>query len=756
LRERDAWHGTLPARLSCGAKSVEIMAAGTNSARRGVPLILCRETLDVSDPELNPGGGGEGVSTHRLVKFVAAVALVGALAFEASAQQLTMQVDAAKTGPPISKNMYGFFTELLHNMYTDGLWAEMLGDRKFFYPVNSNPVQTPPNSRTFVGRWKPVGPDAVVVMDRKDAYVGKHSPEIMLDSATPHGIQQAGLGLVKGKRYTGRVILSADPGAHIRVSLVWGPNPTDRQTIRIQSPSKSYVKYHLSFTAGADTDNGTLEIVGTGKGNFHIGAVSLMPADNIDGFRADMINLYRQIGPTLIRWPGGNFTSGYNWRDGIGDPDTRPPRYDYAWHALESNDMGLDEFITLTRILHMEPYICVNDGFGGAFSAAQEVQYVNGGVNTPMGRLRALNGHPAPYNVKWWNVGNEMYGFWQLGHMSLANYEIKQNMVVEAMRKVDPNIIVVASGADPAEMTSTGAGRAITGKPITVFGDPLADWDGGLLTHSSNYFNALAEHLYPKADEVFNAQEGKFVPVNDSLVDEARRLPNRVKCVVEAWHEYQERFPNLDMSKIPISLDEWIAGRIPIEGHRWGGGDVFHALSAAEGLQSMFRHSGMFTVSAYTALSGLLSWNKTEATITPVGLMFEIYRHHFGSIPVTVTGNSPQHNVQGTVNVDKPAVSSGSPTYPLDVAAALTADRKELTVAVVNPTESAQSINATFTGVTLQGTGHLWQIAPPKLTTLNQPGKPMAVKIAESNLTEAPGKLEVPPISISIYVLPVQ
>ncbi len=696
------------------------------------------------------------MKTQRLAILLMAAAAIGGLALNGSAQQLTMQVDASQTGAPISPYLYGFFSELLMNMYTGGLWAEMLGDRKFFYPINSDPIQTPPNSRRFVGRWRPVGPDDVVVMDREHAFVGEHSPEIMLSPSTPHGIRQAGLGLEKGKQYSGRVILAADPGAQISVSLIWGPNPGDRQTIQIQSPSRDYVKYRLSFTAGADTDDGTLEIAGTGKGDFHIGAVSLMPADNIDGFRADMIELYRQIGPTLLRWPGGNFTSGYNWRDGIGDPDTRPPRYDYAWGALESNDMGLDEYMTLVHLLHMEPYICVNDGLGGAYSAAQEVQYVNGSVDTPMGHLRALNGHPTRYHVKFWNVGNEMYGFWQLGHMSLAQYEIKQNMVVEAMRAVDPSIFVIASGADPAEMSSTGAGKAITGKPITVFGDPLADWDGGLLANSSNYFNALAEHLYPRADEAFNAQQGKFVPVNDSLVDEARRLPNRMKCTVEAWAEYQKRFPKLDMSKIPVSVDEWVPGRIASEGRGFGEGDTFQALSAAEALQVMFRHSGMFIVSGYTAFSGLLAHNKTESTVTLVGLMFEMYRHHFGTIPVAVTGDSPQPDIQGTVNVDKPKVPSGSPTYPLDVAAALTANRKALTVAVVNPSQSPEQLNTKFKGVNLQETGRLWRIAAPAITSKNVPGKPMAVNIVKSTLTAAPGKMEIPPLSISIYELPVQ
>jgi alpha-N-arabinofuranosidase len=687
----------------------------------------------------------------KLMQRILTVAAMGGLVVSAGAQPaLTAQIDASKTGAPIQKDMYGFFSELLHNMYEGGLWAEMLGDRKFFYPVNSSGTQTPPNSRKFAGQWRPVGPDEDVVMDPAHAWVGQHSPEIKLDGRTPRGIQQAGLGLRTSRKYTGRVILSADPGIRVSVSLIWGTAPGDRQTIHIKPRGTGYAKYPLSFTAGGDSDNGTLEIVGTGSGIFHIGAVSLMPADNIDGFRADMIKLYQEIGPTLVRWPGGNFTSGYNWRDGIGDPDKRPPRYDYAWHALESNDMGIDDYMKLVGILNLDPYICVNDGFGDAFSAAQEVEYVNGAADTPMGRLRAANGHPAPYHVKWWNVGNEMYGSWQLGHMSLAHYEIKQNMFAEAMRKVDPTITLVASGATPAEMSTTGAGHSITGKPVTLMGDPLADWDGGLLANSANDLNAIAEHAYPRAEQAFDAEQGKFVPVNDSLADQARRMPNRIQTAAEAWDGYQQRFPNLDMKKIPISMDEWIPGRVA------EGGDVFRAISAAETMNEFFRHSDLFAVSAYTALSGLLAYDKTDATVRPVGLMFELYRRHYGTIPVAVTGNSPQHDIAGTVGVDKPKAPSGSPTYPLDVAAALTPDRKSLTIAIVNPTEEPQELDASFTGATLKGTGTLWRIAPRDLRAENLPGKPDAVGIVESSLTGAPGRMEIPPISISIYELPVR
>ena len=157
----------------------------------------------------------------------------------------------------------------------------------------------------------------------------------------------------------------------------------------------------------------SLEITGTGTGNFHIGTVSLMPADNVQGFRPDTIALLRQLHSGMWRLPGGNFISDWNWYDSIGDIDKRPPMFDYAWNAMQTNDVGMDEFMTLCKLIGVEPYITVNAGFGDSHSAAEEVEYMNGSVDTRLGAMRAQNGHPEPYHVKFWNIGNEPYGYWQ-------------------------------------------------------------------------------------------------------------------------------------------------------------------------------------------------------------------------------------------------------------------------------------------------------------------------------------------------------
>ena len=163
-------------------------------------------------------------------------------------------------------------------------------------------------------------------MDSGHPYTGEHSPLIKLDGTAPHGVAQAGVVLKKGRAYSGRVVLAGDAGANVTVSLVWGSGPKDRQTVPIKGLKSAYSKFPLSFTAGDDATDGRIEISGAGRGAFHIGAVSLMPADNNHGFRVDTIALLKAQHSGMYRWPGGNFLSAHEWRDAIGDIDKRPPQ----------------------------------------------------------------------------------------------------------------------------------------------------------------------------------------------------------------------------------------------------------------------------------------------------------------------------------------------------------------------------------------------------------------------------------------------
>jgi len=237
----------------------------------------------------------------------------------------------------------------------------------------------------------------------QEAFVGTQAPQIVAEGAdSPTGIEQGELAIIQGKTYLGHIVLAGEPGAApVQVSLIWGNDKTQRQVIVINKLRNNYVEYPLEFTAGQTTDNARLEIVALGKETVRIGCVSLMPSDNVNGWRKEVIALMKELNATLYKWPGGNFVSGYNWQDGIGPRDNRPPRANPAWKGIEDNDVGLHEYLELCQMLEAEPTLAVNAGSGDAQSAAQLVEYVNGSTKTPMGKLRSNNGHAKPYGVRY-------------------------------------------------------------------------------------------------------------------------------------------------------------------------------------------------------------------------------------------------------------------------------------------------------------------------------------------------------------------
>lgn len=664
---------------------------------------------------------------------------------------VSAEIDLNQTSPRIDRLLYGHFIENLSNWFEGGLWAEMLGDRKFFYPVDNSEELNPPNSRDWIlGRWRPLGPESAITMDKDHSYVGEHSPRIEVEAGNRRGIQQDSLPLEAGKQYEGRVILAAttsaagNSGPQVEVSLVWGNGSDDRQTITINDLTSEYKKYPFTFTAGSETEQGRIEITGTGTGSFLVGAVSLMPADNIEGFRPDILELHREMGVTMLRL-GGNWSSGYEWRDGIGDRDKRPPRYDYAWDAVEQNDVGTFEFLKLCELIGAEPNIGVNAGFGDAWSARQWVEYVNGSKDTPMGKLRAKHGHPEPFGVKWWGIGNEMYGAWQLGHMSLEHFTIKHNMFADRMREVDPDIILVASGATPYEMnTILRHFPDVPERPIE-FGSRY-DWTGGLLEKSAEHFDYIAEHIYPLPRSYFDVERQEFVETDDPLIDVVRRPANRVKGAVEAWQTYEERMPWLKSSDKKIVWDEWIAG----------GGGLQGALGTANVLHEIFRHTELFKMSAYTCAPCIIDYDGKNAVLEAIGLVFKLYSSQFEEVPVKVNGDSPHKEVRGTVLVDKPEVTSGSPTYPLDIAAAVSRDESTLTFSVVNATGSEQQLDLSITGGTLDGRARHWIISGPGLEARNEAGKEPQIMLEERSSVDLNTTVTVEPLTVNMLKVSLQ
>jgi alpha-N-arabinofuranosidase len=626
----------------------------------------------------------------------------------------------------------------------------MLEDRKFYYSVSSKAPAGPQNGmRAPVRRWSPVGPDESVVMDKEHPYAGDHVPLVKLDGDEARGLQQDGLVVHKGRLYAGRVVLAGDPGAKVSVSLIWGANANDRQSIAIGKLRTRYATFPLKFKAAADSDSAQLEIAGAGAGTFRVGAISLMPADNLQGFRPEVIAALKQLRSGVYRFPGGNFVSAHEWRNAVGDPDKRPAILDPVWNTLQPNDVGIDEFMALCRLLDVEPYITVNAGFGDAWSAAQYVEYANGAVATPMGRLRAANGHPQPYGIKFWGIGNEMFGIWQFGVMPPEQYQIKHNLFAKAMRKVDPSIKILASGAMPDHMTGSRLVKMYSGKVVPDYLDPW-DWSGGMLTHCLDNMDILSEHYYAYSEQRFDFEKGERVRVpNQPLLEWARQPASYVRAKYEHYQEYLARIPALKEKPVPISISEWAYTGASANSHKV-------VLAYAWAFHEMFRHSELFRMATFTFATSLLSTTRTEAVLNPSGLLFKLYRDHFGSVPVAVDGSSPQPAPIYPGRGNQPKVNPGSDTYPLDVAAALSEDGKTLSVAVVNPTESEHPLRFSFRGAKLSGKGNLWRMAPASLNASIVVGRKPEVEVKQRAVTAVPGAETIPPFSVSIYELTVR
>jgi alpha-N-arabinofuranosidase len=684
----------------------------------------------------------------------------GVKAFAAPAGNIQVAIDAAKVGEPVSPLIFGGYMEPA----TTRVWAEMLTDRKFANPINNTPLpQANSSLRRVAGQpWRPAG---TVEMDTVRPFVGKHSPRVSLAGSEPCGIQQSGLRMGRGKSYTGRVYLAGDPGAKVVVRLVWGSGAGDSQSISIPALSSEYKKFPFKFTSPADTADARLEILGTGSGTFHVGTISLMPADNVQGFHAGMLRLYKEAGFKMAKWPGGNFVSAYDWYDGIGDRDKRPPRPEPMWgDRIESNDVGLHEFMDFCRLLGAEPDLAINSGFGEARVAAEEVEYCNGSTDTRLGRMRAENGHPEPFNVRLWTIGNEMYGFWQFGYMSLDQYWVKHNYIVEAMREVDPTIKVTSSGASICEL-SFGAGdrtiHFVDNIWVPTFTGPLPfafggtnDWDGWLLAKCADNIDFLSEHTYASPDLAFDSQKQAFVDVQDPLQFRARRMANRLGEALDAWDKYVGRMPSLKEKNIKFVFDEWGARYQTAERQILRPPGMLTPLSYALYLHELLRHSDMIGASCATGGLGTVLIDSTGEAVgySAEGLVLKLFQTRFlNALPVAVSGNSPQQPVRGTPFVDIPLSPIGSPTYPLDVVAALSGDRKTLILSVVNPTEDGQEFAPQMSGVKLRGSGKLYQIAPPSLDSANEAGKEPVVKIVETPQAALPDTVQVPPVSVSVY-----
>jgi alpha-N-arabinofuranosidase len=604
-----------------------------------------------------------------------------------SARELApaVAIAASRRRPAMSEYIYGQFIEHLGRCIYGGIWAEMLEDRKFFHAVGDK--ESP---------WTVAGEPAAVTMSTSSPFVGRHTPEVSLwGNGKAGGVLQQGLALVRGRKYVGRVVLAGDASvAPVRVSLVWGEAPAARETVTVERIGPAFAATPIAFSAAAGNENARLVIEASGRGTLRVGTASLMPADNVEGFRPEVLQLLRELDSPVYRWPGGNFVSGYDWRDGIGDRDRRPPRKNPAWMGVEHNDVGIHEFMAFCRLVKTEPYIAVNSGLGDVKSAADEVEYVNGAASSPMGQLWAKNGHPEPYACKWWSIGNEMYGDWQLGHMPLKEYVQRHNTFADAMRARDPSIRLIGVGA-------------------------VGEWSEAMMANCAGHMDLVSEHFY--------SQE------RPGLMSHVAQIPRNIRQIADAHRKYRQTIPALAGKDIRIALDEWNYWYGP---HIYGelGTQYFlkDAIGIAAGIHEYVRQSDIIFMANYAQtvnVIGAIKTNKTEAVIDSTGVVLKLYRQRFGTIPVEV-GGTPE---------------------PLDVAAAWRESGRVLTVAVVNPTTTGQVLALDLAGIATPPTARAWRVTGADEKACNIPGKPPQVGVEEIPSAPFGRQVEVPSMSVTIY-----
>jgi alpha-N-arabinofuranosidase len=363
------------------------------------------------------------------------------------------------------------------------------------------------------------------------------------------------------------------------------------------------------------------------------------PLADKNGFRKDYIEAAKEAGVTDMRWPGGNFVMGYNWKDGIGPKDQRPARINLAWGGIDNNNVGTDEWIELNKSIGSENVVCVNLGLGTISDAVDWVEYCNYRKGTYYSDLRAKYGHPEPYDVKIWDLGNEVDGApWELGHKDADDYVKIAREAAKAMRSVDNTIKLVASGSSYYE--STGQ---------------WVEWNRKVLEGLGDMINYISIHRYWENSPNYY----------DFMGQSAMDFEQKIKVTadeIEAVSAMKD-FKN----PIYISVDEW--GSF--------GRNFLSVLPIAQCFNSFIRHADMVKMANFTMLTSLLGSDREKGTFkTPLFYTFKLFSNN-------CRGTSVDTYVQcDTFNTDQ---FKGIPY--LDVTSVYNKETNTVVVNVVNRNE---------------------------------------------------------------------
>jgi len=339
----------------------------------------------------------------------------------------------------VNPMLFGNFMELLDDL-VPSMWAEMLNDRSFAGIVPRANWAYCDGALNICDR--PWDKNDTWTYDTTRPFNGARS--VRLNSARRHPafLAQSGLAVKKGAAYgfTGYFRADKTPLAvtvRLKAQLPSGSWMT-LASAKLPRLSEDWRKYSVQLASDGQSDRVVFEVGVEGQGSVWADKLSLLPADNRKGWRPDAIEAIKEARPGVVRWGGSTCDPGeYRWKNGIGDRDARVPFPNRVWGRIDSNDVGIDEFCQFCELVEAQPLICLSFS-DGPQSAGDLVEYCNGDTSSVWGAKRAANGHPEPYRVKYWQVGNEING-------DDENYLRQFPAFVQKMKQADPGILLLAS-----------------------------------------------------------------------------------------------------------------------------------------------------------------------------------------------------------------------------------------------------------------------------------------------------------------------
>jgi alpha-L-arabinofuranosidase len=635
----------------------------------------------------------------------------------------TISINAAKVEGPISPALYGQFLEFMFEGIKEGLTAELIRNRSFEEAASviglSRYWERYPDDRNddyaLNFRWDDT--TSYPVKQKAANEPVEHSLRVDADRGVveSHGIFQSRIPVRAGVVYRGYVWIKAEAFAgNIMAALesdVLGGE--HYAAAEINNIAGDWHQYDFTLKPSRSDPLARLALLINGKGRLWLDQVSLMPGDSVGGVRADVFAKVKALRPAFLRWPGGNVAQDYHWMWGIGPRDQRKTWVNLSWkNEPEPSDFGTDEFIQFCRNVGAEPSLTVNVEGGSATveEAAAWVEYCNGPATSKYGAMRARNGHPRPYGVKLWEVGNEIWGAWVRGHSDAKTYAKNFNRYAEAMRVIDPSIKLIAVGDN--DMT----------------------WNRVVLRMAGERLDYLAIHHYYGRNE---------------MAGDALNLMARPLFYERFYGQVADLIHQLAPSRdIRLAINEW--GLDLLERQQYS---MMSALYGARLMNVFERTNGLVAMSAVSDLvngwpGGIIQSSRHAVFVSPLYYANALYSTHLGSERLAALINSPVF--------DSSREGKGVPY--LDAVVSRSADRKQIFIKAVNTHQTKPiSIKVSLTGAQINGSGEVWTLAANSLNEANSFATPDAVAVKRWSIQVGPSfDVVLPEHSVSIITLNVQ